>query len=178
MFQHGYDPTQSMTEFHKHITSLKKVATPKRKKSSGATTGKSPSFSTGEKVNSDGKVRSRRYQFGAVNPHDVDTDDLDEDDYYQRPLADYEYIFPAGTAPKKIVKDKFEAVHESLRTNLSSESTIQSFYEDLWKRLKPKNIPLRDWNSLQPGKDVLDLVEDRCQNYANVKPVHLAYACQ
>ena len=26
MFQYGYDPTRSITEFHKHINSLKKVA--------------------------------------------------------------------------------------------------------------------------------------------------------
>ena len=86
------------------------------------------SFSTVNKIDSDGSVKQRRYQFGSVNPHDVDADDLDADDYYRnRPLADYEYIFPAGTAPKKIAEDKIEQLHDSLRTNLSTEGIIQPF---------------------------------------------------
>ena len=169
MFRYGYDPTRSMAVFQQHVDSLKSSHnTPKRKKSTGHHT--TPRFSSVTKNNTDGSIKQRRYPFASVNPIDVDDDDLDDEGYF-RPLAEYEYIYPAGTAPKKIAEDKIEQVHENLRVNLSDESKIQGFYEDLRRRLKSLNIPLRDWNSLKPGIDILDLPANECQNYNQVKVV-------
>ena len=171
MFKHGYDPTRSMEIFHAYINRIKSTpaSTPTRKTQS--TPHKSPRFASGTKLSADGSSNQRRYQFGAVNPHDVDNDDMDDNFYRNRPLAEYEYIYPSGTAPKRVAEEKVEAIHDSLRVNLSEETKIQPFYEDLRRRLKSQNIPLREWSSLKPEVDILDIPEDQCSNYASAKIV-------
>ena len=171
MFKHGYDPTRSMEVFHAYINRIKTTpaSTPTRKAQS--TPHKSPRFASGTKLNADGSSHQRRYQFGAVNPHDVDNDDMDDNFYRNRPLAEYEYIYPSGTAPKRVAEEKVEAIHDSLRVNLSEETKIQPFYEDLRRRLKSQNIPLREWSSLKPEIDILDIPEDQCTNYTSAKIV-------
>ena len=98
----------------------------------------------------------RRYPIATSNPYDCDDDDQD-DNFYNRPLADYEYIYPAGTAAKKVLEDKIEKVHENMRVTFSDETKIQTFYEDIRRRLKPQNVPLKTWSSLSPQSDLLHL---------------------
>ena len=117
MFKHGYDPTRLMEIFNVWISKVKntKLSTPPRSNHGSATTKRSPHFSSGNKLNAEGSQHARRYQFGLVNPNDVDRDDLDDDYFRSRPLASYEYIYPSGTAPKKCVaEDKIEAIHKYL----------------------------------------------------------------
>ena len=171
-FPSGYDPTRSLEIFEKHITSVKQVSTPVRKqrsnhKSQTPASGSKTFFSANKEVDSMGSPR--KYAMAPSNPHDLD--DEPEDNYYNRPLADYEYIYPTGTAAKRVFEDKVEAVHESIKVTLSDETKIQSFYEETRRRLQPQNIPLKDWLLLTPSTDLLDLPRDMVQNYDRAKLV-------
>lgn len=97
-----------MAVFQQHVDSLKSSHnTPKGGKGTGPPS--TPRFSSNTKKNTDGSIKQRRYPFASVNP----IDDLDDEGYF-RPLAEYEYIYPAGTAPKKVAEDKIEQMHENL----------------------------------------------------------------
>ena len=71
----------------------------------------------------------RKYAMAPSNPHDLD--DEQEDNYYNRPLAEYKYIYPTGTAAKQVYEDKVEAVHENIKVTLSDETKIKGFTRKL-----------------------------------------------
>ena len=172
-FTSGYDPTRSLAIFDTYISQVKSTATPARKQRTpkpalSQTKSGAPYFSANR--NTDSLGQSRRYQVAPSNPHDLDDEDQ-QDNFFNRPLADYEYIYPTGTAPKRVLEDKVEQVHSNMRVTLSDESKIQSFYEDIRRRLKPQNIPIKDWLQLTPQVDILDLPSGEVQNYDRAKVV-------
>ena len=108
---------------------------------------------------------------------DVDSQTADDDRsvknqrYHQRPLLSNEFSYPIGTAVTKIREDKIEALHKTIKAVLSDTASIRLFYDDLRRRLKAQNVPLREWNQLAPGIDILDIVPKQCINYQQVRPV-------
>ena len=108
---------------------------------------------------------------------DIDSQTADDDRsvknhrYHQRPLLSNEFSYPIGTAVTKIREDKIEALHKTIKAVLSDTASIRLFYDELRRRLKAQNVPLREWNQLAPGIDILDIVPKQCVNYQQVRPV-------
>ena len=128
-------------------------------------------------------VHTRLYQHDASSHDDDDLDSRNaaDDDrsvrqnqhrgYHQRPLLNNEYSYPIGSAITKIREDKIEDLHSSIKIVLSDTASIRQFYEDLRRRLKAHHVPLREWNSLAPNVDVLDIQPNLCANYGPARIV-------
>lgn len=82
-----------------------------------------------------------------------------------RPLQNNEYLYPIGNAITRLHEDKIEDLHSSLKTVLSDTTMICPFYDALCRRLKVQHIPLREWKSLAPGVDLLEINPRQCANY-------------
>ena len=185
-FLYGYNPTRNMSIFE----------TPAAQQNTNSATAGSPVRHQGfvpqspvqHQAAANSSImspapKSKSLLFPLVNPSDIGREDdyslngTDDDKsvrdrkYTQRPMLNHEYSHPIGTAITRVREDKVEELHSSMKVVLSDTDSIRAFYDELRRRLKPQNIHLREWSSLAPAIDVLDMQPNQCANYQNVRVV-------
>ena len=159
---YGYDPSRNLDIFLK--------ATPSSHTTQSVNGTPSRSYGHPSTPATPSRSASKTSRRGDVDDDDSVLSDGAGYGRHVRKLADNEYVYPEGTLAKKVREDKIEELHDSLSTSITGTATIQAFYSDLRRKLKPENIPLHDWSSLAPGVNLLDLPTD-CKNYSSARTV-------
>lgn len=82
-----------------------------------------------------------------------------------RPLSDYEFIYPAGTYPKEIKPLSLYKAAKNWNLHIADVHDLRGFYERLQGHLSYFNILLRSYDDIVTHENIAAITPENCTNY-------------